>query len=852
MANSVTTQSTKRLNAKSVGLGGGLLVGTLTAFMLFAMAPQAKTQSTEQGPGMLTCIDPTTKVERLLPLEKTVVDADISGMAARVTVRQFFKNDSRTPLEAIYTFPLPADAAVDRMNMKIGDRVIVGQIKRRAEAQQIYNDAKNAGKVASLLDQERPNIFTQSVANIMPGAKIEIEISYVQMLPFEDGIYKFVYPMVVGPRYVDGNTPDPGKISPPITPKGTRSGAGIELNVRLNAGMSIEEIKSELHDVDVKRTGSDSAEIALKNKNEIPNRDFVLNYRVAGRSVKSGLMTYADPKNGGFFTLTLMPPKAPSEDQIAPKEVFFVMDQSGSQSGFPIAKSRELTQQLIDALRPNDTFNVLSFNTQTTWLWPSPRPNTAENRAEAFRYVAGLDANGGTDLIQAVREVYRPADDPERRRLVVFNTDGYVGNDFAVLDAVQKNRGNSRMFTFGIGNSVNRFLIDSMSLEGRGDAEFVLLSSEADKAVERFIKRTEKPVLLDVNVTFEGVSVADVMPSVVPDVFADKPIVIRGRYTSPGRGKIRVSGMLGGTTPWSQTVEATFPDVNATGTSLLEPLEASEDPMPVEPAPSEILSGSTIATLWARGMVDEVSRRNWIEASQGRGNTDVQKQIESLGLRFGIMTQFTSFVAVEEKVVNKDGKSTRVHVPVEMPDGVSYEGIFGGKEERSKMMAGAPGGGGYGGFSRGGAAAPSSAPMAGNAMKRPSSNAMTEGDATDSKGSLASRFDAMSDEDVRLLSQSVAKADEPKILAQLSSKQRTRYLRIARLDSRLRSMKTGSTKVTLYFDPKAKDIEANLKKAGVRNLKLSLSAGVGTGDVSVGNFDALAAVEGIQRVSKTS
>ncbi|HVL39997.1 MAG TPA: VIT domain-containing protein, partial [Fimbriimonadaceae bacterium] len=296
---------------------GGISIMLILAFATAIMNPAAP-QDVLPEPGQLTIIDKDGKPGSLCPLKGTKAHAEVSGFGARVTVVQTFTNPTNQPIEAVYTFPLPHDAAVDRMRMKLGDRVIEGTIRRREEARRIYDAARQAGQAAALLDQERPNIFTQSVANILPKAQVEIEISYVQVLKYEKGTFEFVYPMVVGPRFL-GNAADPDKIAPPITPKGTRTGANIELTVNIDAGARLQSLESVLHAVRVDRRPN-GGRVTLSRRDEIPNRDFILRYSTATDSVQNALVTHFEPRKGGFFSLILLPPKAPTEQQIAPKE----------------------------------------------------------------------------------------------------------------------------------------------------------------------------------------------------------------------------------------------------------------------------------------------------------------------------------------------------------------------------------------------------------------------------------------------------------------------------------------------------------------------------------------------------
>ncbi|MBW7928744.1 MAG: VWA domain-containing protein, partial [Fimbriimonadaceae bacterium] len=460
---------------------------------LLVSVPPAPTQShrfVDEGvaPGQLVGFDREGRPAILCPLEQTAVSAVIAGFSARVTLKQTFTNPTNEPIEAVYTFPLPEDGAVDQMRMKVGDRVIEAEIKRRDEARAIYEEAKAAGSIAALLDQERPNVFTQSVSNIMPKAKVEVEISYVHRVRYEDGQFEFVYPMVVGPRNAM-QAQDPEKITPPTLPPNVRSGSSISLNVAVQAGTPVAAVTSVLHEVDVRRQGRDRFSVNLKRKDEMPNKDFVLRYRVANDEVQSSFVADWDPKRKmGYFNLILLPPVEPRPEQITAKEVWFVIDQSGSQKGFPIEKSKELTLKMLQRANPGDRFNVMGFSTGQNLLWPEARPVTDENLAEAKRFVEAIQAGGGTNILEAVKSVLPEGEAQQGKRLVVLNTDGYIGNEAEILDAIKQRIRKSRIFTFGIGNSVNRAIINGMSLVGRGAAEVVMLPEKADAALERFLQ----------------------------------------------------------------------------------------------------------------------------------------------------------------------------------------------------------------------------------------------------------------------------------------------------------------------------------------------------------------------------
>ncbi len=622
--------------------------------------------------GELQVINKEGKVVNLCPLKHTDVKADVSGFVSRVTVMQVFSNPFKDHIEAVYVFPLPQNAAVDSMTMKIGKRTIKGVIKEKEEARKIYEDAKKQGKTAALLDQERPNIFTQSVANIGPGEEVIIDISYVETLSYNDGIYEFVFPMVVGPRYMPGapagkkgtgwspdttQVPDASKISPPVAPKGTRAGHDISVSVHINAGVPIRNISSVLHKVDVKHAGSSStADITLLKQDNIPNKDFILQFETAGKGIEDAILSHA--KDGeGFFTLILQPPDKPKQAEITPKEMYFVLDASGSQMGWPVEKAKETMKYCIENMNNNDTFQILSFDNNVNPCFKAPVPNTKENREAAQQWLATQAGRGGTEMMKAIDYSLGAPPDPERMRIVVFMTDGYVGNDMAILDAIQKKLGNARLFPFGTGNSVNRYLLEGMAKMGKGEVEWVTLNRHGDEVAEAFQDKIGNPLLLDIKVDWGNAPVKDIYPQTIPDLFSGKPVIIKGRYEGSYNGDIVLKGMQTGK-PFERKIRVDFPKNQS--------------------------ANDVLGVLWARAKIEDLMNRDLKGIQQGNPDKEIKQMIINLGLKFKLMTQYTSFVAVEEKVVNKDGKLVTVPVPVEMPDGVSHEGVFGeDKEEAS-------------------------------------------------------------------------------------------------------------------------------------------------------------------------
>ena len=662
-----------RLRALSVVVC--LSVVTLTAILLWP-AHSTVYAGSKQTAGSLGIIGKDGSLSGTCPLRHTEVRGAISGFLARVNVTQTFENPASQNIEAVYTFPLPDNASVDDMTIQVGTRTVRGVIRKREEARAIYEHAKQTGHVAALLDQERPNIFTQAVANILPGEQITVTISYLQTLEYEDGAYQFVFPMVVAPRYIPGQpigkqaggwapdtdkVPDASKITPHVAPEGTRTGHDISIELALDAGVPLLQLSSVSHQIEIDRTGASSATVRLKNLTDIPNKDFVLKYDVAGEQIADAVLSQAESQTvsrakaapGGYFTLILQPPAQLSESDITPKELVFVLDTSGSMMGFPIEKAKELFNHALDELYTGDTFNLITFSGDTRVLFPEPVYPTAENIRKAREVLNAQHGSGGTEMMKAIRAALTPSDSQDHLRVVCFLTDGEVGNDLGIIGEIQKHP-NARVFAYGIGNSVNRFLITSMGKAGRGDSEVVTLNDKADAAAHRLYQRLRAPVLTDVSIDWHGLPVDEVLPRKLPDLFTGKPLVVSGRYTAPANGSIIIHGKRAGA-EFTREVPVHF--------------NSSSSP------------DTTLSTFWARRKIDDLMSRDWSGLQTGAVQPEVQKEITQLGLSYRLMTQFTSFVAVEERVVTTNGKPQRMEVPVEMPEGMSYEGVFGGNPE---------------------------------------------------------------------------------------------------------------------------------------------------------------------------
>ncbi len=604
------------------------------------------------------------------PLQHTDVQATVYGMVAEVTVTQTFANPFEETIEAIYVFPLPDEAAVNDMTMHIGERTIRGLIKTREEAREIYEEAREAGQTASLLEQERPNIFTQSVANITPGAEIRIEIHYVETLNYDAGRYEFVFPMVVGPRYIPGEptgqsgggwapdtdqVPDASRITPPVLKPEERTGHDIALSLTLDAGVPIQDLRCRSHEVEMTRDGNRRASVSLKPFDTIPNKDFMLQWDVAGEQPKMALLTHREGDSGGYFTLMIQPKARFDAQEIMPREMIFVVDCSGSMEGEPIAWAKQAMRKCIAQMSPSDSFRVIKFSNEASELSDEPLTYSVENIKRALTYIDAMRGEGGTEMLSGIRAALDYPADPERMRIVTFMTDGYIGNDAAVLAEIQKKLGNTRLFSFGVGSSVNRYLLDRMAEVGRGVAQYARPNEEATQFVERFYERIERPFLLDLEIDWGGLQVADVYTNPIPDLFADQPVILKGRYTEPGSGEITLTGRLRGQR-WSQKLAVELPRRQPENEAL--------------------------GSIWARARIKDLMDRMYSGEEK-----KLAEQVTNLALEFRLMSAFTSFVAVEETVVNEGGQQRVIQQPVPMPEGVSYEGVFGAESKDAFLFA---------------------------------------------------------------------------------------------------------------------------------------------------------------------
>jgi len=588
-----------------------------------------------------------------LPLKHTEVKGQICGYIATVNVTQQFHNPYDEKIEAVYVFPLPQNAAINEFIMTIGERRIRGIIRERKEAEEIYRQARKQGYVASLLTQERLNIFTQKVANIEPGKNIDINIKYFNTLAYVDGWYEFVFPMVVGPRfnppgYTDGvgavargkNGISGQKTEVQYLKPGERSGHDIAVTVDIDAGVVIEEVACTNHVITKTFAAPEKLTVKLSSLDSIPNKDFVLRYKVAGKTVKSALVTHRDER-GGFFTLMLYPPENLSYLKRAPMEMIFVLDCSGSMSGKPIAKAKQAVTRALRKLQPNDTFQVIRFSNNASQFGPDPVPATPDNIRKAIRYVENLRGSGGTMMIKGIKAALDFKHNPHRFRLVSFMTDGYIGNEIEILAAIHQRLGASRIFSFGVGSSVNRYLLDRMAKLGKGAVAYIGLDDSAGGVVDLFYERISHPALTDVTIDWGDMQVTDMYPYHIRDLFVGRPVILTGRFKGQRSTTIRVTGKVG-----DLTQEIAIP-VNLDNSAVTHP---------------------GIACVWARKKIETLADQSTYDS-----NPDLPQEIKQVALEYGLMSAYTAFIAVDSSRQTTGDHGITVAVPVPVPDGVRYE-----------------------------------------------------------------------------------------------------------------------------------------------------------------------------------
>ncbi|HXI94226.1 MAG TPA: VIT domain-containing protein [Blastocatellia bacterium] len=613
----------------------------LVAIAVFSFSGSAQTQKDKTlSPYFFVQGDPSVD---LLPLKDTRVEIDVSGVIADVKVLQTYRNEGSRPINARYVFPASTRAAVYAMRMRIGDQVIVAKIKEREKAKQEFDEARQAGKSASLLEQNRPNVFSMSLANVMPGDQIEIELRYTELLVPTDGIYEVVFPTVVGPRYSsqpESSAPQEDHwVKSPYLRQGNNPTSALHISARISAGVPIRELSCTSHPIVPQWLNPSIAQLVMDDADPLQgNRDFVLRYRLAGDQIASGLILYKG-EDENFFLYMAQPPGRVANPDIPAREYIFVVDVSGSMEGFPLNTAKRLLRDLIGQLRPSDLFNVVLFAGDSTVLSPRCLPADQQNVSKAIALLDQQRGSGSTELLPAIKQAMSLPREANISRSIVLVTDGYISGEKGVFDYIRDNLDQCNVFAFGIGTAVNRYLIEGVAKAGMGEPFIVTQEAEASAAAAKFREYIQTPVLTDIQIRPIGFDIYDVRPARLPDLFAQRPVIVFGKWRGPAGGTFELQGKTG------HGDYVTRLDVAG-----VQPDDANR----------------ALRYLWARSRIAELS-----DYGSSQADADRISDITSLGLKYNLLTQYTSFIAVLELVRNTQGAAQDVDQPLPLPLGVS-------------------------------------------------------------------------------------------------------------------------------------------------------------------------------------
>jgi len=624
------------------------LANFLTFIALFsiiqlALANQpAKVDLDKLGSGELLFLTDQPGVFVPAPRLSTEVEAEISGIVARVTVRQVFKNETPNWVEAVYVFPLPEDSAVDSLKMIIGDRVIVGEVRPREEAREVYEEAKESGRHASLVEQERPNMFTTSVANIAPGQEISIEIGYSEVLSYDDGRFSWRFPLAITPRYIPGTpkdtepqgggwapdtdrVPDASRITPHYSSDALNP---VELHLELNAGFPLEKIESRYHTAQVNKEG-DRYRIDLQTT---AGKDFELVWRPKIDYVPAAA-AFTQTVNGKHYALILlMPPTRERTREAPPRELIFIIDTSGSMNGTSIEQAKRALAMALERLRPEDRFNIIEFNSEAHALFPASVSAIPAKVELAKRFVAGLEANGGTEMAKAIRLALRNPAPRGYLRQVVFITDGSVGNEAELFRLLEERLHGANLFTVDIGSAPNSYFMRKAAEFGHGSYIYISDVTEVGEKMSRLFTKLESPVLTDIQLVLPPGS--EVYPQTVPNLYAGEPVVVSARVPTLN-SIVAIRGQSGGE-KWVRSLN-------------------------LAAAPQ-----GEIALIWARAKVESLKDA----MIRGGDYEKLEKEITQVALEHHLITDYTSLVAVDKTPARPEGeKLETAEVPLQVPDG---------------------------------------------------------------------------------------------------------------------------------------------------------------------------------------
>jgi Ca-activated chloride channel family protein len=645
----------------------------ITLSLLWPMTPSAATPAAEWRPqdatqGSLWLRDEQDNRYQPAPTLDTRVDMDITGMLARVQVRQTFHNPGNRWAEGIYVFPLPEQAAVDHLRMVIGERVIEGQIKERAQARKTYQQAKEAGQRASLVEQERANIFTTSLANIAPGESISIEIEYQQTVRYSDGAFRLRFPMVVGPRYIPGTAldledevrafagsgwarattrvADAARVTPPVRHPDHGPINPVSLDIRLNAGMPLAEVSSSYHPIDTQWSTEGHYRIQLAEKQVPADRDFELVWRPPAASAPQGAWFVERGEENQYGLLMLVPPQQDAEHAVLSREVVFVIDTSGSMHGESIEQARRALLLALDRLTGRDRFNIIRFNNSADSLFAQTQTADPANLAIARQFVRSLHASGGTEMRPALQTALQHDGQARGLRQVVFLTDGSVGNERELFELIRNNLGNSRLFTVGIGSAPNSYFMRKAAEYGRGTFTYIGKTAEVmEKTAELFLK-LERASLTDIRLELPPGLDLETLPRRIPDLYAGEPLLVALRGPALPDWVV-VHGKLA-EQPWSTRVT----------------LEGGQQ-------------GTALAPEWGRRKIADLMTRLH-DAQHDDAREALRRQVVATGLRHHLVSRYTSLVAVDVTPARQMNELLNQHaLKTNLPKGWSHEHVFG-------------------------------------------------------------------------------------------------------------------------------------------------------------------------------
>jgi Ca-activated chloride channel family protein len=617
-----------------------------------AVGDEAGLVTLETARGGLLVPTQTPGRYREAPALATRVHLQVTGPLVRGRVTQRFLNTSGRWQEAIYVFPLPPDGAVDRLRMVVGERIIEGQIQERQQARRTYQQARREGRRASLVEQERPNIFTTSVANIGPQEAIEVEIEYQQVLTYDGGGFQLRFPMVVAPRFVPGgdaspSVPDAARITPPV--RGDHEGEPnrLQLEIEMDPGFELASLESSYHPVYIQEPNPSRYRVTLQGGDTLADRDFELRWRPAlGQEPKAALFSEV-LEDEAYALLMVMPPETGTTLRL-PRETILVIDTSGSMNGSSIVQARAALASALERLRPEDRFEIIAFNYRPFPLFGGTVAVTPAHRERARARLATLHADGGTNVMEALRAalstVPLEGDDGVRRlRQVIFITDGAVGNEESLFGEIESSLGDRRLFTVGIGSAPNSHFMERAASFGRGTFTYIGKPEEVEERMEELFQKIESPQLTDLAVRWpssaggaQGASDVEAWPQQLPDLYSGEPVLLAARLGELS-GEVEVSGRRGDE-PWSVTLD----------------LGGGAD-------------RGGVSQLWARRkiahLMDQRTRRALPE-------DEVRQQVVEVALRHHLVSKYTSLVAVDVTPVRPASEQLdQQQVPTELPNG---------------------------------------------------------------------------------------------------------------------------------------------------------------------------------------